>query len=210
MQVFMGSFVRAAGSACGVLAMLAWSAGAVAGPSGGAAGAPKAASAAARPPGEDAGKSAKVGAHDVTTVDAERLSEEMRKARGHDLFVHLWASWCGPCLEELPVINRFARAARARGATFLSISLDDARRGAHVMEVLRQRAPNLTAFVARFDDPDRFISLFSSEWEGAIPALFAYDHEGRLRGSVIGEVEPGDLARMLADIDAPPSDPRRR
>ena len=140
-------------------------------------------------------------------MDVERLGTEMRRARGHAMFIHLWASWCGPCLEELPVIDRFAREARARGATFISVSLDDLKRGPHVLDVLRRRAPNLTAFVARFDDPDRYIALFSTSWEGAIPALFSYDRDGHLRDSVIGEVEPEDLGRMLAGLTPLPPHP---
>jgi len=144
---------------------------------------------------------------ELTPLDVTRLGEEMRKARGRDLFIHLWASWCGPCLEELPDVDRFAREARARGATFLSVSLDDPRRAAHVLDVLHRRAPNLTPFVARFDDPDKFIALFSTEWEGAIPALFSYDRQGKLRGSVVGEIENADIRRMLADISVAPPEP---
>jgi thiol-disulfide isomerase/thioredoxin len=146
-------------------------------------------------------------AEELTPLDVARLGEEMHKAKGRDLFIHLWASWCGPCLEELPEVDRFAREARARGATFLSVSLDDPKRAAHVLDVLHRRAPNLTPFVARFDDPDKFIALFSSEWEGAIPALFSYDRQGRLRGSVIGEIENAEIRRMLADISIAPPEP---
>jgi len=148
-------------------------------------------------------------ADQLTPLDVAGLGEQLRKARGRDLFIHLWASWCGPCLEELPEVDRFAREARARGATFLSVSLDDPKRAAHVLEVLHRRAPNLTPFVARFDDPDKFIAFFSTEWEGAIPALFSYDRQGRLRGSVVGEIESADIRRMLAAISVAPPEPER-
>jgi len=158
----------------------------------------------ARPPRP---ASAKPPTEQLTPLDVAGLGEQVRKARGRDLFIHLWASWCGPCLEELPDVDRFAREARARGATFLSVSLDDPKRAPHVLDVLHQRAPNLTPFVARFDDPDKFIAFFSTEWEGAIPALFAYDRQGHLRGSVIGEIENADIRRMLADISIAPPEP---
>jgi len=139
-------------------------------------------------------------AAEVTILDGKGIVQEMRKSRGHGLFVHLWASWCGPCLEELPLVDVFARVVRERGATFLSVSLDDTRRSAHVAEVLRRKAPTLTPFVARFDDPDQFMSLFSPTWQGAIPALFGFGADGRLKGSVVGEVDPDDLDQLLAEI----------
>jgi thiol-disulfide isomerase/thioredoxin len=143
----------------------------------------------------------------AAVMDLAAVTQEMRKARGHNLFLHVWASWCGPCLEELPVIDRFARQARARGAIFLSLSLDDVHRAPHVAEVLHRRAPDLTAIVARIDDPDRFISFFSTAWEGAIPALFVYDAAGAPLGSVIGEVDPTTLEQLLAELKTPPPPP---
>jgi thiol-disulfide isomerase/thioredoxin len=143
-------------------------------------------------------------------LEMAEIRREMYKARGHLLFVHLWASWCGPCLDELPLINRFARAARARGATVISLSLDsDARGVAGVPAVLRARAPGLTRFVAHFEDPGQFMSLFSRSWEGAIPALFAFDRAGKLRASLVGEVAPSELESLLARMNRPPSSPRR-
>jgi thiol-disulfide isomerase/thioredoxin len=76
-------------------------------------------------PTPHAAKAAKEPADGLTRLDATSLRQAMRKAKGGDLFIHLWASWCGPCLKELPNIDRLARQARARGATFLSVSIDD-------------------------------------------------------------------------------------
>ena len=151
---------------------------------------------------------AKEPANRLTLLDAASLRQAMRKAQGGELFIHLWASWCGPCMEELPDIDRLARQTRARGAAFLSVSLDDPRRAAHVLEVLHRQAPNLTRFVAKFDDPDKFTALFSGEWDGSIPALFVYDRTGHLRASFVGQLENVDIRRMLDDISAVPPGPR--
>jgi thiol-disulfide isomerase/thioredoxin len=171
---------------------------------------PKSADGKPAPNAAKATRTAKEPTSELTPLDATSLGQAMRKARGGDLFIHLWASWCGPCLEELPDIDRLARQARARGATFLSVSLDDPKRGAHVLEVLHRQAPNLTHFVAKLDDPDKFADLFSGEWDGSIPALFVYDRSGHLRASFVGQLENADIRRMLADISvAPPSPPAR-
>jgi len=161
----------------------------------------------APPPGPGAGVKGG-GESEVVILDGAAIGARMREARGHGLFVHLWASWCGPCLAELPTIDLFARAARARGATFLSVSLDDVARGTHVAEVLRQKAPNLTRILARFEDPDRFMAVFSREWEGGIPALFGYDAHGRLAGALMGEADVEDLDRLLEDLTSPVAGPR--
>jgi thiol-disulfide isomerase/thioredoxin len=142
----------------------------------------------------------------LTKLDVPSLRERMHQARGHDLFVHLWASWCGPCLEELPSIDRLARATRARGATFLSVSLDDPDRQAQVLDILRH-APALTRFVATFQTPEQLLALFGGEWDGSLPALLVYDGGGRLRATFVGALDDAEL-RRLSGGQAPPDSAR--
>jgi thiol-disulfide isomerase/thioredoxin len=121
--------------------------------------------------------------------------------RGRPGLVHFWASWCGPCLEELPLVETFARDMKARGVDVLSLSLDDAgRAGAHVVEVLARRAPSLTRNIVHVEDPDAFINAIDPQWEGSIPAVFAYDGRGQLRGRVIGEASRRDLDALVSRV----------
>jgi thiol-disulfide isomerase/thioredoxin len=124
--------------------------------------------------------------------------------RGHPVLVHFWASWCGPCLEELPLVDRFARDMKARGVDVLSLSLDDPERaGARVVEVLTTRAPNLTRNIVKVSDSDAFINAIDSRWEGSIPAVFAYDEKGRLRDRLIGEATRRDLDALVSRVASP-------
>jgi thiol-disulfide isomerase/thioredoxin len=121
----------------------------------------------------------------------------------------MWASWCGPCLEELPIIDAFARRARERGIAVLSLALDtDYRGGGRVPAVLHDRAPHLTPIIARFDDASAFMSMFSREWEGTIPALFVFDRAGKLRKSWFQPVEAPELEQLIEQLGDGPRAPR--
>jgi len=133
-----------------------------------------------------------------TLMDLEAIEHAVR-GRGHPLLVHFWASWCGPCLQELPLLDKFARDMRARGVEVLSFSLDDPERaGGQVVEVLAARAPNLTRNIVRVQDTSSLINTIDPRWEGSIPAMFAYDSKGRLRDSLIGETTRRDLDVLIA------------
>ena len=47
--------------------------------------------------------------------------------RGQWVLVNLWASWCGPCREEAPALERFQRRYRDRGTTVVGINVQDNR-----------------------------------------------------------------------------------
>ena len=53
--------------------------------------------------------------------DFRRLSE----FKGRPLIINVWASWCGPCMEELPEIGKLATALKGRRIQVVSVSHDD-------------------------------------------------------------------------------------
>jgi thiol-disulfide isomerase/thioredoxin len=172
-----------------------------------AAAAPAPAAAAPAAPAAPAGPAAATtdaaGGPALRVLTLPELKAEMARARGKPLVLHFWASWCYPCLVELPAMDRFAQKMRARGGEVLSISLDTEDMIENARRVLRGRGPNLTPIVARFDDPERFTAAFSPEWEGAIPAVFGFDRRGKLKKSLIGDVGGGDLDELGAAIARP-------
>jgi peroxiredoxin len=58
----------------------------------------------------------------VKTADGRTFTE--REFGGKTLVLNFWATWCAPCLEELPGLTRFAAAQREAGVVVLGISVD--------------------------------------------------------------------------------------
>jgi thiol-disulfide isomerase/thioredoxin len=91
---------------------------------------------------------------------------------GRILVVTFWASWCGPCLSEMNVLERLQREAGERLAV-VSINIEADARFRQVRRALEKR---LSLTLAH--DP---YGVARKEWGvGPIPHMFMIDHEGRL------------------------------
>ena len=111
--------------------------------------------------------------------------------RGRPVVVNVWASWCGPCRVEAPLLQRAAN--RYRGdVAFLGIdSKDEAGAGRAFLDRFGIRYPNL------FDD--------TGEIQGALnvrgfPTTYVFDRRGRLTAKVFGGISEQTLAARIADV----------
>jgi thiol-disulfide isomerase/thioredoxin len=88
-----------------------------------------------------------------------RLSE----VKGQPIVIHFWATWCGPCLQELPEIIAVAKAYRLKGYTFVAVAID---RDWATLESFFQRYPALreltNAMVVVLDPDSRIAEQFGS------------------------------------------------
>ena len=132
-------------------------------------------------------------------IDLAGLQQRIAAERGRVVVVNFWATWCEPCREEFPALIELDRRTRARGLTFLSVSLDDpAERDRQVKKFLAEQKPSFAVFVKTAGDPDEFINSVDPSWSGVLPATFIYDRDGRRRHSIFA---PQTLAQLEALVE---------
>ncbi|MBK6291659.1 MAG: TlpA family protein disulfide reductase [Candidatus Kapabacteria bacterium] len=114
----------------------------------------------------------------VTLVDLEQ-----RFANGKDTtyVVNFWATWCKPCVEELPSFDKLARRVSGSPVVVLLVSLDSpSDLKTKVIPFLRKKAYACETVLLDEQKPHLWIDKVDPTWSGAIPATLFVKNGQRL------------------------------
>ncbi len=124
-------------------------------------------------------------------VDSEG-TKQLEDYRGDVVVINFWATWCAPCLQELPDLNELQTTYADAGLTVLTIS-DEAR---EVLVDFEERLPleTVAGFIEDRDDvPDPYRRTLEVR-----PTTYVIDREGVIRDFVLGARDYEAFERMIA------------
>jgi len=113
--------------------------------------------------------------------DLEGREHALEAYRGKVVLVNFWATWCAPCKEEMPSIERLRRSLEGRPFAVLAVNL--AEPDARVQAFLRQVPLGFPVLMDRD-------AAAAKAWKARmLPATFIVGADGRVRYSYIGELD---------------------
>jgi thiol-disulfide isomerase/thioredoxin len=119
--------------------------------------------------------------YDWSLLDLQDRPVPFSRFKGKAVFLNVWATWCGPCVGEMPSIARLAEDPRLRGKNieFVCVSTDDS--SDVVRRFLEGRDWKMTFLRA-----ERLPGVFQSD---GIPATFVIGADGRIAACEVGAVD---------------------
>jgi thiol-disulfide isomerase/thioredoxin len=108
---------------------------------------------------------------------------------GRPVLVNLWASWCGPCVTEMPALQAFARDEGANGVQVVGIALDDP---VDVRAFVGRTGVTYPILVDAPGPADAGVRLGNPK--GVLPYSILISADGRLLRQRIGPFEEGEIA----------------
>lgn len=132
----------------------------------------------------------------LPVVDGPGLLQKIRDSGHRGVVINVWASWCDPCREELPMLARVGPSLAELGVPIWLVSVDDPDGYAAAKELLESLHIELESFAAA-PPLQAFKPALSPDWPGMIPVSFLFDATGKLRHFWAGEVYEKELVPLV-------------
>jgi thiol-disulfide isomerase/thioredoxin len=131
----------------------------------------------------------------TTLPDIDGRSQSLAQWRGKILVINYWATWCPPCIDEMPMLSALQQRYAARGVQFVGIAVDDA---AKVRE-FAQRTPVAYPLLVGGVESARITAGLGNA-AMAMPFSLVLDRDGELRTAVLGRLDEDALRRLLDQL----------
>ena len=113
--------------------------------------------------------------------DLEGRRHRLGDYRGEVVLVNFWATWCAPCREEMPSIQRLKETLAGKPFTVLAVNLDEPE--ARIRSFLSRMTLDFTILL----DSDK---QSARAWNARVlPASFVIGPDGRIRYSLVGDLD---------------------
>jgi peroxiredoxin len=116
--------------------------------------------------------------------------------RGHQVVANFWASWCAPCVEEMPELSSLADEVAASGTRFVGIGVDNPDSVARFAQKLPVSYPLVVA-----NATGAFLAARFGNHAGALPYTVVIDPAGRVKTKILGRVSIESLREVIKSAD---------
>jgi peroxiredoxin len=128
----------------------------------------------------------------LPTADGAQVS--LASLRGKVVMVHFWATWCPPCVEEIPTLDKLYRSFAGSDFEMLAVSVDEGG-PSDVAAFMQKNALNIPVLF----DPGRSVASLYGTYK--FPETYILDREGVVRIKVIGPRNWTD-PKIIQDVQA--------
>jgi peroxiredoxin len=135
----------------------------------------------------------------LSTIDLEGVKKIAANADDGKklLLVNVWATWCGPCVIELPELVEMNRMYRKRPFEMITISMDEPEKKDLALARLKELKVATTNYLYTGADRDKFMDALDKKWEGPLPHTMLIAPGGKIIYRHTGEIDPLELKKAI-------------
>ena len=113
------------------------------------------------------------------------------------LVINVWATWCAPCVAELPEFVTMNRMYRGRDFQLVTLCMDDPDKRDAALKVLKDKKVAATNYLVRTADRDKFAEALDKEWPGPVPYTLIVAPGGKVIYRKSGSIDALEVRRAI-------------
>ncbi|WP_166924028.1 TlpA disulfide reductase family protein [Flavobacterium poyangense] len=116
----------------------------------------------------------------VKLITVDQLQERIKKGKDSTYVVNFWATWCAPCIKELPHFEKLSQEHKSEKLAVLLISVDfKSKLNSAVVPFVKRKKIKNEVFLLNESNPQEYIDRIEPSWSGSIPATLLIRNEKR-------------------------------
>ncbi len=135
----------------------------------------------------------------LDTIDEMGLQKLLKNETTKLRLINVWATWCGPCVNELPDFMAINHMYRRRDFEFITISADKLAKKDKALQILQQMNASNKNYIFTVDDTYKLIDLIDKNWQGALPYTLLIEPNGKIIYQKQGTIDPAKMKTMIVD-----------
>ena len=128
----------------------------------------------------------------LTLKDLQGNKAKLSQWRGKIVVLNLWATWCGPCNVEMPLLVKAAQSYAGKNVVVVGVSVDDEQSQKKIPDFLASHQISYPILVGATDDDMKHLHL-----GGSVPSTAFIDADGVIRARIEGQIRPGELEERI-------------
>lgn len=134
---------------------------------------------------------------DLTGPTLDGPAASIANELGNVVVMNAWASWCGPCRDEIALLVDAAKASDPESVTFLGLNVNDDAEAAREFVGL-----NGVPYSSIVDPDGALMASIPTLPSQGLPTTVFIDRQGRIAARIAGAVEPGQVEAVVASLEA--------
>jgi peroxiredoxin len=138
----------------------------------------------------------------IETIDEAGIKSLLKNDSGKLRLVNVWATWCGPCVAEIPDFLNINRMYRNRDFELITISADKPDKKDKVLATLKRLQASSKNYIFNSDDAYKLIELIDPKWQGALPYTILIEPNGKIVYQKQGAINPLKMKTLIVENPA--------
>jgi thiol-disulfide isomerase/thioredoxin len=126
--------------------------------------------------------------------------QKLIQAPGPVKVINFWATWCAPCVKEMPLLEKLNQEDKNCKVILVSMDYDLDPDPAKVKRFIERKKILSEVVILAEENPNDWIEKIDKNWSGALPSTLVVNPNSGKRKFIQGELKAGDLEKLIQEV----------